>query len=144
MHGLEAPLPVNATATVAGEGGEEAASATVQVEVAWERRWHHMAQHSCQHLVTALAVQLFGLETLSWGLGPEVSFLELGAPEGLTDGQLHQLEAAANEGASGGRGHFPRERERTIESERGFFTGGRARCAALATNDPWLFVLGAA
>jgi len=69
----------------------------VAVEVAWGKRWHNMSQHSCQHLVTALAVKLFGIETTSWNLGPEVSFLELGTADFCAE-QVAELEAAANEG----------------------------------------------
>ena len=51
---------------------------TVDVVLDWDRRQDHMSQHSAQHLVTALAIKLFGWETLSWNLGEETSFLELG------------------------------------------------------------------
>jgi len=70
--------------------------ATVQVVVDWLRREDHMCQHSTQHLVTALALQKWGFETTSWGLGEHTSFLELATPE-LSPEVLSELEDAANE-----------------------------------------------
>ena len=68
----------------------------VSVAVDWTRREDNMAQHSTQHLVTAIALQKWGFETTSWGLGEQTSFLELGTPE-VTPAMLAELEEAANE-----------------------------------------------
>jgi len=83
----------------------------VEVVVDWPRRWDHMAQHSAQHLVTALALRLstcgagdtgagskVGIETLSWNLGEAASssFLELDTPN-FSDEQRKELEAIAND-----------------------------------------------
>lgn len=68
----------------------------VVVNVDWHRREDHMAQHSTQHLVTAIALQKWGVETTSWGLGEQTSFLELGTPE-VTPAMLSELEDLANE-----------------------------------------------
>ena len=87
VHVVEGPAPLAV--------GDE-----VVVDVAWGRRWHNMGMHSCQHLLTALAVKLFSLETTSWGLGAEVSFLELATPT-ISDAQLKALEVAANDGKEG-------------------------------------------
>ena len=68
----------------------------VEVEVDWERRWDNLTQHSTQHLVTALASQTFGVETISWYLGEQSSFLELGTTS-FTHEQMKQLEKLSNE-----------------------------------------------
>ena len=47
-------------------------------KIDWKRRWDHMQQHSGQHLITAIADNLFGVKTTSWWLGELVSHLELG------------------------------------------------------------------
>ncbi|KAK2536132.1 hypothetical protein Q9233_003341 [Columba guinea] len=38
----------------------------VLLSLDWERRFDHMQQHSGQHLVTAIADQMFGFKTTSW------------------------------------------------------------------------------
>ena len=73
----------------------------VTVAVEWARREDHMAQHSTQHLVTAIALKKWGFETTSWGLGEQTSFLELGTPE-FTSAQMMELETAANEAVKAG------------------------------------------
>lgn len=40
--------------------------AEVLLSLDWERRFDHMQQHSGQHLVTAIAEQMFGFKTTSW------------------------------------------------------------------------------
>jgi len=81
MHVLTAPLEAGSTVTVA---------------IDWARREDHMAQHSSQHLLTAIALSTWGVETTSWGLGEQTSFLELGVPE-ITPQALAELEISANE-----------------------------------------------
>jgi len=55
-----------------------------------------MSQHSSQHLLTAIALSIWGIETTSWGLGEQTSFLELGVAE-MAPQALAELESAANE-----------------------------------------------
>ena len=38
----------------------------VHMTINWERRFDHMQQHSGQHLITAVADNLFGYKTTSW------------------------------------------------------------------------------
>lgn len=66
--------------------------ATVRVD--WERRFDHMQQHTAQHLLTALAQDLFGWPTTAFHLGERASDIELDVPD-LGDGQLRELEEAA-------------------------------------------------
>lgn len=65
------------------EGREQASwssGAEVSVELDWQRRFDHMQQHSGQHLLSALAFQMFGWKTASWNLGEEVCYIDFDAP----------------------------------------------------------------
>nr|NP_001033162.1 alanyl-tRNA editing protein Aarsd1 isoform 1 [Bos taurus]Q32LK1.1 RecName: Full=Alanyl-tRNA editing protein Aarsd1; AltName: Full=Alanyl-tRNA synthetase domain-containing protein 1 [Bos taurus]AAI09538.1 Alanyl-tRNA synthetase domain containing 1 [Bos taurus] len=68
----------------------------VQVRVDWERRFDHMQQHSGQHLITAVADDLFGLKTTSWELGRLRSVIELDSPT-VTAEQVAAIERSVNE-----------------------------------------------
>jgi alanyl-tRNA synthetase len=61
----------------------------------WPRRFDHMQQHTGQHLLSAVFVQLFGAQTLSFHMGAEVSQIELSMKE-LTDAQIDAVEQRAN------------------------------------------------
>lgn len=68
----------------------------VTVSVDWARRYDHMQQHSAQHLISAVARDLFGATTLSWWLAsdPEACNIELDAH--LDADQVQQLSTAVN------------------------------------------------
>ncbi len=68
----------------------------VQARIDWNRRFDHMQQHSGQHLLSAVFLERFGFETLSFHMGPEVSTVELGAKE-LTPEQIATVEERVNE-----------------------------------------------
>ncbi|XP_065764621.1 alanyl-tRNA editing protein Aarsd1 [Muntiacus reevesi] len=68
----------------------------VQVRVDWDRRFDHMQQHSGQHLITAVADDLFGLKTTSWELGRLRSVIELDSPS-VTAEQVAAIEQSVNE-----------------------------------------------
>ncbi|MBZ3877439.1 Alanyl-tRNA editing protein Aarsd1 [Sciurus carolinensis] len=68
----------------------------VQVQVDWERRFDHMQQHSGQHLITAVADNMFGLKTTSWELGRLRSVIELDSPS-VTAKQVAAIEQSVNE-----------------------------------------------
>jgi alanyl-tRNA synthetase len=63
-HRLERPLP---------------AGARVEGVVDWARRFDHMQQHSGQHLLSALLADVYGMPTVSFHLGPEVSTIDVTA-----------------------------------------------------------------
>lgn len=69
---------------------------SVSVRVDWKRRWDHMQQHSAQHLISALAEDLFSMATTSWSLGENVSSIELNVPQ-VSDDVLNDLEFILNE-----------------------------------------------
>ncbi|XP_054657405.1 putative protein PTGES3L isoform X3 [Grus americana] len=70
--------------------------AEVLLSLDWERRFDHMQQHSGQHLITAIAEQMFGFKTTSWELGRQRSVIELDTPS-MTAEQVEALERSVNE-----------------------------------------------
>ncbi|MBZ5592712.1 MAG: alanyl-tRNA editing protein [Acidobacteriia bacterium] len=52
-------------------------AAEVECSVDWARRYDHMQQHSGQHLLSAVFIEQFGIETCSFHLGEEISTLDL-------------------------------------------------------------------
>jgi alanyl-tRNA synthetase len=46
----------------------------------WARRLDHMQQHSGQHLLSAIFIEQFGIETVSFHLGEEISTIDLETP----------------------------------------------------------------
>ncbi len=61
----------------------------------WARRYDHMQQHTGQHLLSAVFVELFDAQTLIVHMGPEVSSIELSLKE-LKDAQIEAVENRAN------------------------------------------------
>lgn len=61
----------------------------------WARRFDHMQQHTGQHLLSAVIVDLFGWPTVSVHFGSEVSTLDLDAAT-ITPEQVAAAEARAN------------------------------------------------
>ena len=55
-------------------------AADVGCRVDWARRFDHMQQHSGQHLLSAVFIEQFGIETCSFHLGEEISTLDLETP----------------------------------------------------------------
>lgn len=68
----------------------------VEARVDWDHRWDVMQQHSAQHLVTALAIDMFDYQTESWCLGAEITTLDL-ATKQVTPEQLQALERRVNQ-----------------------------------------------
>jgi len=70
------------------------------VEVAcrldWTRRFDHMQQHTGQHLLSAVLVEMYGFETVGFHLGSEASTIDLAAPA-LEPGQVVEVETRVNE-----------------------------------------------
>jgi alanyl-tRNA synthetase len=52
----------------------------VECRIDWPRRLDHMQQHTGQHLLSAVFIEQFGIETISFHLGQEVSTLDLEVP----------------------------------------------------------------
>jgi alanyl-tRNA synthetase len=64
--------------------------------VDWTRRFDHMQQHSSQHLLSAIFQERFGLQTVSFHLGSEMSTIDLRGKEPSED-ILEGAERAANQ-----------------------------------------------
>jgi alanyl-tRNA synthetase len=53
------------------------AGADAECLLNWPRRFDHMQQHSGQHLLSAVFIEQFGIETCSFHLGEEISTIDL-------------------------------------------------------------------
>jgi alanyl-tRNA synthetase len=62
----------------------------------WPRRFDHMQQHTGQHLLSAVFLDLFGYATVSFHLGREISAIDLAAP-GVSSDHLTAAERRVNE-----------------------------------------------
>ena len=69
--------------------------AAVDGRIDWERRFDHMQQHTGQHLLSAMFQERFGLPTVSFHLGTDISTIDLCGPEPSRD-VLHGAQRAAN------------------------------------------------
>ncbi len=68
----------------------------VRGEVDWPRRFDHMQQHTGQHLLSAVFLDLFKFPTVSFHLGREVSTIDLEAPS-VSARHLLEAERRTNE-----------------------------------------------
>jgi alanyl-tRNA synthetase len=68
----------------------------VRGEIDWARRYDHMQQHSGQHLLSAVFIGLYGMETVSFHLGQEVSTIDLEVAA-VSPEQARAVELRANE-----------------------------------------------
>jgi alanyl-tRNA synthetase len=74
----------------------------VECAVDWDRRFDHMQQHTGQHLLSAVFIDMLGAETVSFHMGSELSTVELAA-EKLDERQFEAVERRANEIVTGNR-----------------------------------------
>jgi len=61
----------------------------------WQRRFDHMQQHTGQHLLSAVLIELFDAATVSFHLGAESSSIDISKT--LESSQLRSAERRANE-----------------------------------------------
>ncbi len=70
------------------------------VEVAcrldWARRFDHMQQHTGQHLLSAVLLEVYGFETVGFHLGSEASTIDLAVPA-LEPEQVVETETIVNQ-----------------------------------------------
>lgn len=71
-------------------------SGAVECRIDWLRRYDHMQQHTGQHLISAVLMELFGFSTLSFHMGAETSAIELSTPD-LTNDQIEVAEGRVQE-----------------------------------------------
>jgi alanyl-tRNA synthetase len=79
VHVLSAPLPERAA---------------VHGEVAWDRRFDHMQQHTGQHVLSAAFDRLFDNRTVSFHMGTDLSTIDLARD--VSWDQIARAEAEAN------------------------------------------------
>ncbi len=68
----------------------------VRGEIDWARRFDHMQQHTGQHLLSAVFIELFQFQTVSFHLGRESSTIDLEAPS-VVPRHLDEAERRVNE-----------------------------------------------
>ena len=65
-------------------------------KIDWLRRFDHMQQHTGQHLLSAVFIDLFGFHTVSFHLGKEISTIDLEAPS-IVPRHIEEAEQRTNE-----------------------------------------------
>ena len=70
-----------------------AAGTLVKQQVDWKRRLDHTQQHSGQHLISAIAHNIFGWNTVAWWLSshPDASYIDFDTPA-ISDEQIAKLQ----------------------------------------------------
>lgn len=72
-------------------------SRAVDVCVDFARRFDHMQHHTAQHLISALALKLYGFRTLSWQLSKDLVTIEMNCEKKVMEQYASALEVAVNE-----------------------------------------------
>ncbi|KAK9880837.1 hypothetical protein WA026_013163 [Henosepilachna vigintioctopunctata] len=67
----------------------------VKQVIDWPRREDHMQQHSGQHLLSAILEREYNMQTVSWWLGEDVSYVELDTTS-LNNHLIGEIEEKAN------------------------------------------------
>ncbi len=68
----------------------------IEGEIAWERRFDHMQQHTGQHLLSAIFLRELSAPTVSFHLGEKSSTIDLGGTA-LSQHSLERIEQVVNE-----------------------------------------------
>lgn len=71
--------------------GDPLHSVEVEGRVEWSRRFDHMQQHTGQHLISAVLLELFDIPTLSFHMGAGTSTIDIGA-SALEPARVEQVE----------------------------------------------------
>lgn len=69
---------------------------TVSCVIDWNRRFDHMQQHSGQHLLSAVCLDLYNMLTLSFHLGTDYCTIDIEAKE-LSKNQIDVIEREVNQ-----------------------------------------------
>ncbi|QOR68692.1 alanyl-tRNA editing protein [Cytobacillus suaedae] len=68
----------------------------VSCKIDWKRRFDHMQQHTGQHLLSAVCIELYDAHTVSFHLGEDTVTIDLAVSE-LTEEQMKTIENKVNE-----------------------------------------------
>ncbi len=60
--------------------GADPGQGQASLQLDFSRRYDHMQQHTAQHLLSQVLLNLFNAPTLSFAIGPEHSSIEIGRP----------------------------------------------------------------
>jgi alanyl-tRNA synthetase len=75
---------------------EPVVGTAVECRVDWDRRFDHMQQHSGQHLLSAVLLDLYGFDTVGFHLGAESSTIDISAT-GIDPDQVLAVEESVNQ-----------------------------------------------
>lgn len=67
-----------------------------ECKIDWSRRFDHMQQHTGQHLLSAVCIELCEAKTVSFHLGAEIVTIDLEVPS-LSSEQLQEIEDQTNQ-----------------------------------------------
>eukprot|EP01061_Rhynchopus_euleeides_P047353 TRINITY_DN9461_c0_g1_i3.p1 TRINITY_DN9461_c0_g1~~TRINITY_DN9461_c0_g1_i3.p1 ORF type:complete len:417 (+),score=183.88 TRINITY_DN9461_c0_g1_i3:55-1305(+) len=67
----------------------------VEVKLNWARRFDQMQQHTAQHMLTAVCEKELQLETMCWGMGTDISYIQLPTAK-LSEEQIQRVEDICN------------------------------------------------
>ena len=71
-------------------------NSTVTCEIDWDRRLDHTQQHTGQHLLSAVCIELYDAHTVSFHLGTDSVTIDLAVPD-LSEEQLKLIESRVNQ-----------------------------------------------
>jgi alanyl-tRNA synthetase len=71
-------------------------NSTVSCKIDWNRRFDHMQQHTGQHLLSAVCIELYDAHTVSFHLGVDTVTIDL-AIQKLTEVQMKTIEEKVNQ-----------------------------------------------
>ena len=75
---------------------EPATDTVVHCKIDWNRRFDHTQQHTGQHLLSAVLIELFDYQTVSFHLGTDSTTIDVTAQE-LTEQEIIQVEEMVNQ-----------------------------------------------
>eukprot|EP00928_Gymnodinium_smaydae_P084611 TRINITY_DN67896_c0_g1_i1.p1 TRINITY_DN67896_c0_g1~~TRINITY_DN67896_c0_g1_i1.p1 ORF type:complete len:451 (-),score=61.81 TRINITY_DN67896_c0_g1_i1:111-1463(-) len=69
----------------------------VEVKVDWDRRWYHMQHHTGQHVLSAVALDMWSAPTNSWDLATDICHVDIGMAKPPTEDALKEFEGKVND-----------------------------------------------
>jgi len=79
-HILESPLATLQPHPVRVGDSSDLEPIEVDGRIDWTRRWDHMQQHTGQHLLSAVLIELFDITTVSFHLSADSSTIDISSP----------------------------------------------------------------
>ncbi|HEX4593270.1 MAG TPA: DHHA1 domain-containing protein [Bryobacteraceae bacterium] len=95
LGGVEVTEVVDEDGRIAHQLSAPVEAAAVSGVIDWQRRFDHMQQHTGQHLLSAVLVDLFDAQTVSFHLGVDACTIDVART--LEPAQIREAERRANE-----------------------------------------------